>query len=222
MAVEWEMIERSPFERGKSLLSKENNQRSRYLEEDEIEGLLNECRSKKHLFRIVDCALHTGTLKGEILSLKSDQIRNGFIYLEKAKTKNRREIPINDDLAMIFKEIRKEQGLTFPYVFTYAKNTVSRTDRAFHGALERAGTRDFRFHDFRHTFASHLIMRGASLKEVQELLGHKTMTMTLRYAHLSQEHKKKAVNLLNGLTDYVKSDMSQNVTNPISAKTVVG
>ncbi len=45
-----------------------------------------------------------------------------------------------------------------------------------------------------------MIMRGASLKEVQEILGHKTMTMTLRYAHLSQEHKKKAVNVLNGLT----------------------
>jgi integrase len=47
-----------------------------------------------------------------------------------------------------------------------------------------------------------MIMRGASLKEVQEILGHKTMTMTLRYAHLSQEHKKKAVNLLKGLTAF--------------------
>jgi hypothetical protein len=45
-----------------------------------------------------------------------------------------------------------------------------------------------------------VIMRGGSLKDVQELLGHKSMAMTLRYAHLSQEHKKKAVNLLNGLT----------------------
>jgi len=52
-------------------------------------------------------------------------------------------------------------------------------------------------------------MRGASLKEVQEILGHKTITMTLRYAHLSQEHKKKVVNLLNGLTGSVKIDMSQ-------------
>jgi site-specific recombinase XerD len=51
-------------------------------------------------------------------------------------------------------------------------------------------------------------MRGATLKKVHELLGHKTMTMTLRYAHLSQEHKKKAVNLLNGLTSSVKCDMS--------------
>jgi hypothetical protein len=53
-------------------------------------------------------------------------------------------------------------------------------------------------------------MRGASLKEVQELLGRKNISMTMRYAHLSQEHKKQAVNLLNGLTSPVKSDMSQN------------
>ena len=50
------------------------------------------------------------------------------------------------------------------------------------------------------TAASHLVMAGTGLKDVQEILGHKTMTMTLRYAHLSQEHKKKAINLLNGLT----------------------
>jgi len=59
-------------------------------------------------------------------------------------------------------------------------------------------------------------MRGGSLKELQEILGHKTMTMTLRYAHLSPEHKKKAVNLLNGLTAPAPpADLSQNVTKPI-------
>ncbi|MCX6224497.1 MAG: tyrosine-type recombinase/integrase [Bacteroidia bacterium] len=75
---------------------------------------------------------------------------------------------------------------------------------------------DFRFHYLRHTIATHLIMKGGTLKEVQEILGHKTMTMTLRYAHLSQDHKKKAVNLLNGLTaSETKAenvDVSQNVT----------
>ena len=218
-ALEWELVERNPFSMGKSLLLKENNQRIRYLTEEEIGQLLTECATKDHLRRLVVCALNTGMRKGEILSLRWNQIRNGFIYLEKTKTNERREIPVNEPMEALFKEIRKEQGLTSEYVFTYAKRTFSRIDRAFHGALNRAGIEDFKFHDLRHTFASHLVMKGASLKEVQELLGHKTMTMTLRYAHLSQDHKKKAVSLLNGLTS---AKTSQNVTNPVSAISSVG
>jgi integrase len=216
-AVEWDMVERNPFEKGKSLLLKLDNQRTRYLTEDEIPKLIEECKPIKHLHHIVVCALNTGMRRGEILNLKWNQVRNGFIYLEKTKTKNRREIPVNDEFAQMLKEIRKEQGLTSEYVFTYARRTIGKVDRAFRGALRRAGMQDFTFHDLRHTFASHLIMRGASLKEVQELLGHKTVTMTLRYAHLAEENKKKAVGLLNGLTGYVKSAMSQNVTNAVPA-----
>ena len=80
--------------------------------------------------------------------------------------------------------------------------------KAFNSALERAGIRDFHFHDLRHTFASQLAMRGASLKDLQELLGHKDPRMTARYAHLSQEHKQKSVNLLVGLTS--KEDTSES------------
>ncbi len=221
-AVERDMMERNPFEKGKSLLLKVNNQGTRYLTEDEIAKLLDECKLQKHLHRIVTCAIHTGMRRGEILTLRWDQIRNGFIYLDKTKTKHRREIPINDDWVQVFKEIRKEQGLTSKYVFIYNSRTIHRVEKAFKGALRRAGIRDFKFHDLRHTFASHVIMRGGSLKDVQELLGHKTMTMTLRYSHLSQEHKKKAVNLLNGLTSSVKSDMSQNVTFRESSKLASG
>jgi integrase len=213
-AVEWDMMERSPFDRGKSLLLKENNRRLRFLNEDEIERLLNEC--PEYLRSITECALHTGMRKGEILSLKWSQIRNGQIYLRKTKTNEAREIPISDHLAKVLKEIRKKSQLRSEYVFTYKGTPVQDVKRAFGGALRRAKIEDFRFHDLRHTFASHMVMRGATLKEVQELLGHKDMKMTMRYAHLSQEHKKKAVNLLNGLTPYVKFDKSQMVTNPPS------
>jgi len=205
------MMERSPFDKGKSLILKENNKRLRFLTEDEILRLLDEC--PEYLKRIVVCALNTGMRRGEILNLKWDQIRNGFIYLRKTKTNEAREIPVNATLEALFKTIRKEQHFKSEYVFTDPQGRkLNSTKKGFKAALRRAGIEDFRFHDLRHTFASHLVMRGASLKEVQEILGHKTMTMTLRYAHLSQEHKKKAVNLLNGLTALPppESSMSQN------------
>jgi hypothetical protein len=133
------LIKRSPFDHGKSLLLKENNQRIWHLTKEEISMLLEKCRSKNHLHRIVVCALNTGIRKGEILGLRWDQIRNGFIYLEETKTKNRREIPVNEDFSQVLVEIRKEQGLTFPHVFLYGKRVIDRVDRAFKGALGSAG-----------------------------------------------------------------------------------
>lgn len=206
-AVEWELMEKNPFDKGKSLIQKENNKRYRFLTEDEIEKLLDECEGKKHLHRIVECALNTGMRRNEILSLKWAQVKHGLIYLqEEVKNNEARQIPINERMVEIFKEIRKEQGLSSKHVFTYQHGKKSspvpihRVDRSFKGALSRAKIEDCKFHDLRHTFASHLIMRGATLKEVQELLGHTTVTMTLRYSHLSPEHKQKAVDRLNGLT----------------------
>jgi integrase len=164
---------------------------------------------------------------GEILNLKWRQIRGGFIYLQRGtKIKEKREIPINDELDILFKSSKAQQnskGATVirldgnnvirmegkpsgcqnsasEYVFTYKGKRVKNIKKAFKTALKNAGITDFRFHDLRHTFASQVIMRGGDLKDVQELLGHKSISMTLRYSHLSQKHKKRAVNLLNGLT----------------------
>jgi integrase len=72
--------------------------------------------------------------KGEILNLRWIQIRNGFVSLEKTMTKNRRVIPVNEELAAILKEIRKEEGLTSEYVLTYARRAIDRVDRAFRTA----------------------------------------------------------------------------------------
>ncbi|MCU0538385.1 MAG: site-specific integrase, partial [Desulfobacterales bacterium] len=95
---------------------------------------------------------------------------------------------------------RREEHLKSERVFTYQGRAIRHLKNSFRGACRRAGIEDFRFHDLRHTAASQLVIKGASLKEVQELLGHKTMAMTLRYAHLSKESMRRAVNLLNGLT----------------------
>jgi site-specific recombinase XerD len=67
---------------------------------------------------------------------------------------------------------------------------------AFEQAVKNAGIEDFTFHDLRHTFASHVVMGGVDLLTVKELLGHKSITMTLQYSHLSPDHKRKIVQSL--------------------------
>lgn len=82
-------------------------------------------------------------------------------------------------------------------VFQTPKGTPYKNFRtAFERAVVQAGIADFTFHDLRHTFASRLVMAGADLPTVQTLLGHKTIAMTLRYTHLTNEYKQRAVRLL--------------------------
>ena len=68
---------------------------------------------------------------------------------------------------------------------------------SLHQALKKSGIEDFRFHDLRHTFASNLVMAGEDINTIAELLGHKHLEMTKRYAHLSPKFKKRAVNILD-------------------------
>jgi len=197
-AVEWEMMEVSPFSKVKGLFYKEIEKRLRFLSEVEEISLLNVCVGQ--IKNIILVALHAGMRTGEILNLKWEDIRNGFIYLTETKTYMPRQININETLKKVFESIPRH--IKSEYVF-YGKdgNPLKSVSRAFKNALKKAGIQGFTFHDLRHTFASNLVMRGASLKAVQELLGHRDIKMTMRYAHLSDDYKKKAVQLLDSLPE---------------------
>jgi integrase len=209
-AVEWEMMEKSPFDKGKKLHLKENNERKLYLTKEQVVRLLSECHAP-HVRRIVFCALNTGMRLKEILTLRWEQIRDGRIYIMESKTMDQGVIPLNRDMVAMLKEIRSEQGLSSEYVFTYQGKRVDSVKVGFKAACRRAGIKGFHFHDLRHTCASLLIQEGASLKVVQEILRHKNIRTTMRYAHLAEDQTANAVNLLCGL-----GTLGQNgyVTNP--------
>jgi integrase len=205
-AVEWGLLESNPFKKGKRLMFKLDNQRKRFLNEAEMEGLLREC--PRHLKPIVHTALLTGMRREEVLSLRWEQIRDGFIYLDGAMTKSGkgRQIPIYEGLTEVFREVRRENHLRSEYVFCDAQGRrFQDVKSSFQGACRRAGIRDFTFHDLRHTFASHLVMQGGGLAAVQKLLGHADITMTMRYSHLSPGHLQETVALLGNLPSINKS-----------------
>jgi len=83
-------------------------------------------------------------------------------------------------------------------VFLYEGDGIKSIKTSFATACERAGIEDFRIHDMRHTFASHLVQNGVQLLAVKELLGHKTLAMVMRYAHLAPDNLRSAIEKLPG------------------------
>lgn len=158
------------------------NQRLRYLSREEMVRLAQCCDPR--IRPIVLCALMTGMRRGEILDLAWDDVdlEHGLLYVVKSKSGKSREIPIVGSLYRLFQELGpKRAGKVFDVPIITLRRWFSR-------ALEKAGIRGFRFHDLRHTFASHFIMRTNDLPALQRILGHYSPVMTQRYAHLSMDH----------------------------------
>jgi integrase len=199
-AVEWGYLKSNPAKPVKLL--KEPPGRLRFLELEEIERLLENCEDPQvpYLRPIVVTALHTGMRLGEILGLRWENIdlRHRLITIAKTKNNERKTIPINETLHEELNQIPKY--VTSPYLFCHPDGArILRIDRSFRSALKRAGIEWFRFHDLRHTFASHLAMHGQPLETIGALLGHKDPKMTKRYAHLSPASLKAAVTTLENL-----------------------
>ena len=124
-----------------------------------------------------DCyySCYTGLRKAEIVNIRWHAIdfRNRIIYIENTKNGEKREVPMNDYLTGTLKSIKRKDGS--PYVFCNKDdNPCYDFRKSFATALKKAGIKDFRFHDLRHTFTSNLVMEGVDLATVRELLGHKS------------------------------------------------
>lgn len=154
-------------------------------------------------------ALKTGLRVGELLALKWEDVdlvagrlvvrRTLWHALEGTPKGGRsREVPLSDDAVATLQAHRHLRG---PYVFCEENGkrlNHNRVKAVVPRTCARAGlAKRLTTHDLRHTFASHLVMRGVALKAVQELLGHATIDMTMRYAHLSPDVKRDAVQLLD-------------------------
>lgn len=151
-------------------------------------------------------ALHTGARKGELQGLEWSNANFDFGLISLLDTKNgeRRDIPMNETARTTLEALDRNSDFVFP------SRNGKRIDNAqiqigFQKVLKRSGIGDFHWHDLRHTFASNLVMAGVELNDVRELLVHKKMEMTLRYAHLSPRHKGKVINILERVFDVAQN-----------------
>jgi integrase len=186
-------------------LPKKPEDRQRYLEQEEITALLKTCAKSKnpYLHAIVTLALNTGMRKSELLGLEWERVNlsTSQLTLYRTKSGKPRSVPVNEAVydALVGLEPDAERR-TGPIFKRRDGSAWGQIRTGFTSACAKAGITNFRFHDLRHTAASHLVMRGASLQDVKEILGHSDFKMTLRYAHLSSAHLRRAVGLLDGLT----------------------
>lgn len=196
-AVTWKRIKSNPLKGVPRL--KEPPGRVRYLSLEEINKLLDNCPDPPHPLRaIITVALTTGMRKSEIFGLKWAYIKpeSRFIILPVTKNNTVRLIPANDTLLRTLEDLSRNSD----YVFLGRKSKPFVDIKiSFKEACKKAGIEGFRFHDLRHTYASHLAMRGVHMRALQELLGHKNIQMTQRYSHLSLEHLQGAVKLLDDI-----------------------
>jgi len=204
LAIDWEYTEKNPVARKSIRLFKEIR-RDRILSEEEIIKLLR--ITDGHTFQIISFGLNTGMRLGEILKLTWEQVdkTNKVIHVTFTKNNMDRDIPINNFLSGIVKTISEDNKHLFHNPDT--GKPLTGIKKSFASALRRTEIINFRFHDLRHTFSSHLSMGGIEENTRAELLGHSKRTITSSYTHTNWERKIEAVEIMGKLCgQYLDND----------------
>ncbi|TLZ06437.1 MAG: site-specific integrase [Gammaproteobacteria bacterium] len=149
-----------------------------------------------HLTPAVLLSMNTGLRRGEVVKLRwgSLDLNRRLLTVEGRHAKNRqtRHAPLNEEAVSVLRNWREQSG-TGARVFDVATGFQT----AWKKVLKRARISNFRWHDLRHHFASRLVQHGVPLNTVRDLLGHSSVGMSLRYAHLAPDQRREAVAKLN-------------------------
>jgi integrase len=199
---EWEWVRDNPVCRVS--MEREQNTRDRWLTEAEEKRLLAE--ATPWVRELVIFAAHTGMRQGEILALtwSGVELERRTVTVFKSKNGERRTIPVNQTVVDLLTHKYRERDPGTPSVtdLVFVSETLTPLDgsnlrRGFNSALKAAKIENFHFHDLRHTFATRLVQAGVDLYKVQRLLGHKSPSMTQRYAHHFPESLRDGVEVLD-------------------------
>ncbi len=170
----------------------EPSSRVRFLSDEERVNLLNACQISRnpHLYTIVLLALSIGARKEQIRGLRwrDLELERGSVRVGTSKRTRPRSVPLLGPVVPLLQRQRLGQK---PDGWVFARHDGRKPisfDAAFLVACKRARVDDFHFHDLRHSCASYLAMSGATLRDIMEVLGHKTMSMAAKYAHLTEQH----------------------------------
>jgi len=198
---EWEWMEESPLRKVKKL--RESKGRVRSLSEKEREAILTACDNSdcKALGLIVRIALATGMRRSEIANLRWPDIdlSTGRTVIHQTKNGQRRATFISGKTLELVKQHTKVRNLKTDLLFPSPNKTDSPLSfvTAWNTVVTNAGLKDFKFHDLRHEFATRLAEEGASLAQLGEALGHKTLAMVKRYSHLTESSIQEVVERMN-------------------------
>ena len=213
---EWNMIEHNPMQGVKRMTVK--NDRTRYLKDEELRALMQSCalETRKPLLEIVLLALSTGARKNELLGIRlmDIDIARRCIYIHNTKNGKSRQLALSGEaLKCVLHHVDKARtGQTYLFEARREAKPI-RIDVEFRRCRDRAGVKDFVFHDLRHSFASYMAMSGRSIGEVKTALGHSDIKTTMRYVHFCDEH------IADGVTHMVEQRITPNLSGDMHAQT---
>jgi integrase len=196
-AIDWGYVMENPVRRVK--MERERNRREYFLSADQAAELLKAVPRPIH--PIVVAALHTGGRRSELLNLDWEDVdlRSNTIHFRDTKGGGDRAVPVDRTLGSVLRALPSRLAGGPVFLGRSGRLTRDELRSGFEKGVKKAGLPGLRFHDLRHSYASFLARAGVPLNTIRELLGHRTLEMTLRYSRLSPDHKREAVTVLDQL-----------------------